>query len=60
MFLCTAIKNVALNKKLANFNFNYTSCDPEIEWDYYYKNWINWNHISTASYFVSLVLLVIK
>jgi len=60
MFLCTAVKNVPLNKKLANFNFNDTSNDPEIEWDYYYKNWIKWNHICTASCFVSTVLLVIK
>jgi len=59
MFLCTATKNVPLNKKLANFNFNDTSCDPEIEWDYYYKNWIKWNHIRTVSCFVSAVLLVI-
>ena len=60
MFLCTVIKNVPLNKKLANFNFNDTSNDPELEWGYYYKNWIKWNHIRTASCFVSTVLLVIK
>mgnify|MGYP001203358405 CR=1 FL=1 len=59
MFLCTASKNVPLNKKLANFDFNDTSSDPEIEW-YYYKNWIKWNHIRTASCFVSTVLLVIN
>ena len=59
MFLCTATKNVPLNKKLANFNFNDISSDPEIEWDYYYKNWIKWNHIRTVSCFVSAVLLVI-
>ena len=58
MFLCTATKNVPLNKKLANFNLHDISCDPEIEWDYYYKNWIKWNHIRTASCFVSTVLLV--
>ena len=60
MFLCTAIKNVPLNKKLASFNFNDPSCDPEIDWDYYYKNWIKWNHIRTVSCFVSTVLLVIS
>ena len=60
MFLCTASKNVPLNKKLANFDFNDTSSDPEIEWYYYYKNWIKWNHIRTASCFVSTVLLVIN
>ena len=58
MFLCTVTKNVSLNKKLANFNFNDISSDPEIEWDYHYKNCIMWNHIRTASCFVSAVLLV--
>ena len=43
-------KKCTLNKKLANFNFNYTSCDPEIV-GLLAQNWINWNHISTASYF---------
>ena len=60
MFLCTAIKNVPLNKKLASFNFNDTSSDPKIEWNYYYINWIKWNHIRTASCFASTVLLVIS
>ena len=58
MLLCTATKNVPLNKKLANFNDR--TSDPEIEWDYYYKNWIKWNHIRTVSCFVAMVLLVIN
>ena len=60
MFLCTATKNVPLNNKLADFDFNESSCNPEIEWNYYYKNWVKWNHIRTASCFLSTVLLLIK
>ena len=60
MFLCTAAKNVPLNKKLADVNFNDPSRDLENEWNYYYKNWIKWNHIRTVSCFLSLVLLVLK
>ena len=60
MFLCTATKNVPLNNKLADFDFDKSSCNPEIEWNYYYKNWIKWNHIRTTSCFLSMVLLLIK
>ena len=60
MFLCTATKNVPLNKKLANFSFTDATSDPEIEWNYYYKNWTKWNHIRTASCFVSMTLLLIN
>ena len=60
MSLCTATKNVPLNNKLADFDFNESSCNPEIEWNYYYKNWIKWNHIRTTSCFLSMVLLLIK
>ena len=60
MFFCTAVKNVPLNDKLADFDFNDPSRNPEIEWSYYYKNWIKWNHIRTVSCFLSLVLLVLK
>ena len=60
MFLCTAVKNVPLNKKLADFDFTDTSCRPGIEWNDYYKNWIKWNHIRTVSCFLSMVLLIIK
>ena len=45
MFLCTAIKNVPLNNKLADFDYNESSCNSEIEWNYYYNNWVKWNHI---------------
>ena len=55
MFLCTAVKNVPLNDKLASFN---DSLSPEIEWNYYYKNWTMWNHIRTASCFLSMVILL--
>ena len=55
MFLCTAIKNVPLNDKLASFN---DSLSPEIEWNYYYKNWIMWNHVRTASCFLSMAILL--
>ena len=55
MFLCTALKNVPLNDKLANFN---DSISPEIEWNYYYKNWIMWNHVRTASCFLSMAILL--
>ena len=55
MFLCTAIKNVPLNDKLASFN---DSLNPEIEWNYYYKNWTMWNHVRTASCFLSVTILL--
>jgi uncharacterized membrane protein len=55
MFLCTAIKNVPLNGKLASFN---DSLSPEIEWNYYYKNWTMWNHVRTASCFLSMAILL--
>ena len=57
MFLCTAVKNVPLNDKLASFN---DSLSPEIEWNYYYKNWMMWNHIRTLSCFISMTLLTIN
>ena len=60
MFLCTALKNVPLNNKLADFDFSDSSCNPEIEWNHYYKNWIKWNHIRTTSCFLSVVLLLIN
>ena len=60
MFLCTATKNVPLNNKLADFDLNDSTSNPEIEWNDYYKNWIKWNHIRTASCFLSMVLLLIK
>ena len=60
MFLCTAMKNVPLNNKLADFDFNDSNCNPEIEWNNYYKNWIKWNHIRTASCFLSVALLLFK
>jgi uncharacterized membrane protein len=60
MFLCTALKNVPLNDKLAEFDLNDPLSNPEIEWNYYYKNWIKWNHIRTVSCFLSMVLLLIK
>ena len=60
MFLCTATKNVPLNNKLADFDFNDSNRNPEIEWNDYYKNWIKWNHIRTASCFLSMVLLLIN
>ena len=55
MFLCTAIKNVPLNDKLASFN---DSLSPEIEWNYYYKNWTMWNNVRTASCFLSVTILL--
>ena len=55
MFLCTAVKNVPLNDKLASFN---DSSSPEIEWNYYYKNWVMWNHVRTASCFLSMAILL--
>ncbi|MBT3665696.1 DUF1772 domain-containing protein [bacterium] len=60
MFICTAAKNVPLNNKLAEFDFYDSNCNPEIEWNDYYKNWIKWNHIRTTSCFISMVLLLIK
>jgi len=60
MFICTATKNVPLNNKLADFDLNDSTSNPEIEWNDYYKNWIKWNHIRTASCFLSMVLLLIK
>ena len=57
MFLCTAIKNIPLNDKLANFN---DSLSPEIEWNYYYENWMMWNHVRTLSCFISMTLLTIN
>ena len=59
MFFCTAAKNVPLNNKLAVFDFNDSTYNPEIEWDDYYKNWIKWNHVRTASCFLSMVLLLV-
>ena len=55
MFLCTAVKNVPLNDKLASYN---DSLSPEIEWNYYYKNWTMWNHVRTASCFLSVTILL--
>mgnify|MGYP001372651566 FL=1 len=55
MFLCTAIKNVPLNDKLASFN---NSLSTENEWNYYYKNWTMWNHVRTASCFLSMAILL--
>ena len=55
MFLCTAIKNVPLNDKLASLN---DSLSPEIEWNYYYKNWTMWNHVRTVSCFLSMIILL--
>ena len=60
MFICTATKNVPLNNKLADFDFNNSNCNPEIEWKDYYMNWIRWNHVRTTSCFTSMVLLLIK
>ena len=55
MFLCTAIKNVPLNDKLASFN---NSLSPENEWNYYYKNWTMWNHVRTVSCLLSMTILL--
>ena len=60
MFICTATKNVPLNNKLADFDFNDSNCNPEIEWNDYYTYWIKWNHVRTTSCFTSMVLLLIK
>lgn len=60
MFLCTAIKNVPLNNKLATFDFSDTSTDSKVKWNYYYKNWTKWNHVRTASCFLSTILLLLK
>ena len=60
MSLCTATKNVPLNNKLADFDLNDSTSNPEIEWNDYYKNWIKWNHVRTTSCFTSMVLLLIK
>ena len=60
MFICTATKNVPLNNKSADFDFNDFNGNPEIEWNDYYKNWIKWNHVRTTSCFISMVLLLIK
>ena len=60
MFLCTATKNVPLNNKLADFDFKDSTFNPTIEWNNYYRDWIKWNHIRTASCFLSMVLLLIK
>ena len=60
MFICTATKNVPLNNKLADFDFNDSNYNPEIEWNDYYKNWIKWNHVRTTSCFTSMVLLFIQ
>ena len=57
MFLCTAMKNVPLNDKLASFN---NSLSPENEWNYYYKNWTMWNHVRTASCFLSMTILLLN
>ena len=57
MFLCTAMKNVPLNDKLASFN---NSLSPEHEWNYYYKNWTMWNHVRTASCFLSMTILLLN
>ena len=56
MFLCTALKNVPLNRKLADFND--LSDNPEMEWRHYYKHWVRWNHVRTVSSFISMTLLV--
>ena len=58
MFLCTALKNVPLNRKLNDFHDSKN--DPEAEWMYYYKHWLKWNHVRTASCFISMLLLVLS
>ena len=60
MFLCTATKNVPLNNKLADYDFNDSTRNPTIEWNEYYKHWIKWNHLRTASCFLSVVLLLLS
>ena len=60
MFLCTATKNVPLNNKLADYDFNDYTRNPTIEWNEYYKHWIKWNHLRTASCFLSVVLLLLS
>jgi len=60
MFLCTAIKNVPLNNKLANFKFDDPLSDSGIEWENYCTNWLKWNHVRTISCFLSMILLVFK
>ena len=60
MFLCTATKNVPLNNKLADYDFNDSARNPKIEWNEYYKHWIKWNHLRTASCFLSVVLLLLS
>ena len=60
MFLCTATKNVPLNNKLADYDFNDSTRNPIIEWNEYYKHWIKWNHLRTASCFLSVVLLLLS
>ena len=57
--ICTATKNIPLNNKLAGFDFNNPSCNPEIECKNFYKNWVKWNHIRTASCFLSVALLLV-
>ena len=58
MFLCTALKNMPLNRKLNDFNDSKN--DPEEEWMYYYKHWLKWNHVRTVSCFISTLLLVLS
>ena len=60
MFLCTATKNVPLNNKLTDYDFNDSTRNPTIEWNEYYKHWIKWNHLRTASCFLSVVLLLLS
>ena len=60
MFLCTITRNVPLNKKLENLSFGDIKYEPEIEWSNYYHNWTKWNHVRTATCFVSSALLLIS
>ena len=60
MFLCTATKNVPLNNKLADLNFNDSNYNHEIEWNDYYNNWVKWNHVRTTSCLLSMILLLIE
>tara|TARA_B100000287_G_scaffold229937_1_gene216646 strand:- start:357 stop:830 length:474 start_codon:yes stop_codon:yes gene_type:complete len=58
MFLCTALKNVPLNKELNKFKGTNSESESEAQWSDYYLNWTKWNHVRTAACFLSTALLI--
>ena len=56
MLLCTALFNVPLNNRLADFDLQNGNADSV--WRFYRLRWTRWNHLRTIGSLVSVALLV--